>query len=113
MKAAPSTQFINGPGPLSIFIAHIQDGHVVVIVVDPSSNGPGGIKNAGFFQRNLDNTAYVHDLEAVKVWRYLFEPSFGLGYMYRANVLQEAQGLCSILWRLWILSSRPKTLIHG
>ncbi|CVL11073.1 uncharacterized protein FFB20_15165 [Fusarium fujikuroi] len=57
MKAAPSTQFINGPGPLSIFIAHIQDGHVVVIVVDPSSNGPGGIKNAGFFQRNLDNTA--------------------------------------------------------
>jgi hypothetical protein len=47
MKAAPSTQF-NGPGPLSTFIVHIQDGHVVVVVVDPSSYGPGGIVNAGF-----------------------------------------------------------------
>ncbi|KAK2486706.1 hypothetical protein H9L39_00633 [Fusarium oxysporum f. sp. albedinis] len=75
MKAAPSTQF-NGPGPLSTFIVHIQDGHVVVVVVDPSSYGPGGI---------------VHALEAVK----------------------EAQGLCSILWRLWILSSRPKTSTRG
>jgi hypothetical protein len=56
MKAAPSTHF-NGPAPLSIFIVHIQDDHVVVIVVDPSSYGPGGIKNAGFFQQILDNAA--------------------------------------------------------
>jgi hypothetical protein len=46
-ETAPSTQF-NGPRPLSTFIVHIQDGHVAVVVVDPSSYGPGGIEYAGF-----------------------------------------------------------------